>query len=396
MKSILVKLFAYIILTSYSHDLYAQLVPGFNKEECRDMIALCCSFTFLNFYNDDSQIIPEGYVKIYNSEAIAMDNMYQVYRKNDMAVICFRGSTSKKISWLANFHVAMLPAKGRITGDLGEINYCFSKAADATVHGGYAMAIAYMESDLKEQILKLYYQGVRDVIITGHSQGGALANLMMALLDHHINDSLSEKVRYKTYSFAAPMVGNGIFVEDYNKRFCAKGLSYNIENTDDFVPGLPVKLYDDEDIATIVIDSFGSDDQFSFDELIQGIFISKFRDAFTNDLIVFSAYSRQQFKRSLGKKVEFPEVTGDMYYEKIGNTVELDPFEYPEILKDSSILEKPSYQNYVKKGKEKSRYYKKGRSGYQHKPYNYYVAINKKYFKEDYSRMNIKYLPEDL
>ena len=251
----------------------AQLNPGFNKEECKDMIALCCSFTFLELYNDDSQIIPEGYEKIYNSEAIAMDNIYQLYRKDDIAVICFRGSTSKKISWMANFHAAMLPAKGNITGDLGEINYCFSKIEGATVHGGYAMAIAYMASDLRREILKLHYQGVKDVIITGHSQGGALANLLLALLDHHINDSLVEKVRYKTYSFAAPMVGDELFVEDYNRKFCQTGLSYNIVNPADFVPNLPIELSEDE-IASKYVESFGSGDQhISFKELLIEIFI---------------------------------------------------------------------------------------------------------------------------
>lgn len=380
-------------------DTCAQLSSGFNKTECMEMMALCCSFTFLDLYNDDSQIIPDGYEKIYNSKAIAMDNMYQLYKKGDTAVICFRGSTTKRISWLANFHVDMLPAKGRITGDLGEIDYCFSNAACATVHGGYAIAIAHMSSDLKEHILKLHYQGVKDVIITGHSQGGALANLMTALLDHHINDSLINKVRYKTYSFAAPMVGNNIFVEDYNSRFCVTGYSYNIENIADFVPQLPVRL-NDENVVAYYLESCGTNDHPSLKKLIEGILISMFRNALTNDAIIFSAYSRKQFEMELGKNVEFPDVTHEIYYDKLDNVIELDPFEFPEILKDSSFLEKRSYQKWVKNGKQnqrkKNRYYKKGRSGYQHKPYNYYVNIIRKYFPEDYNKLDIKYLPENL
>ncbi|MEZ5108735.1 MAG: hypothetical protein R2829_07170 [Bacteroidia bacterium] len=32
--------------------------PGFNKEEMRDMIAICNSFTFIDLYKSDEAIIP--------------------------------------------------------------------------------------------------------------------------------------------------------------------------------------------------------------------------------------------------------------------------------------------------------------------------------------------------
>ena len=65
-----------------------------------------------------------------------------------------------------------------------------------------------------------------------------------------------------------------------------------------------------------------------------------------------STYSRKQIEKELGKKVDFPKVSGDIYYKKLGNRIELNIFEYPEILKDSSILEKRAYQNWVNNEKK--------------------------------------------
>ena len=76
-KYILYPLISVSFLIS-SLNICAQLKSGFVVEECRDMIALCNSYTFLEFYGNDSEIIPEGYKKVYNSEAIGMDNMYQI------------------------------------------------------------------------------------------------------------------------------------------------------------------------------------------------------------------------------------------------------------------------------------------------------------------------------
>jgi hypothetical protein len=58
MKAIFFFLFSIVGLQSY-----AQLEKGFKKEEARDMIAICNSFTFLELFNSDSLILPQGYKK---------------------------------------------------------------------------------------------------------------------------------------------------------------------------------------------------------------------------------------------------------------------------------------------------------------------------------------------
>lgn len=45
---------------------------------------------------------------------------------------------------------------------------------------------------------------------------------------------------------------------------------------------------------------------------------------------------------------------------------------------------------------EDGKYYKKEPSFFQHKPYNYYVAILKEYFSREYRALDRLYLPENL
>ena len=93
----------------------AQFKEGFSKQEVRDMVAITNSFTFIDIYNSDEEIIPDGYEKEYTSGVFGMDNRYQIYTREDFAIINLRGSTDKKVSWLENFYSAMIPAKGVIT-----------------------------------------------------------------------------------------------------------------------------------------------------------------------------------------------------------------------------------------------------------------------------------------
>jgi hypothetical protein len=78
---------------------FGQIQPGFEKQEARDMIALCNSFTFMELYNSDSKIIPAHYEKVYTSGIFGMDNKFQIYRKGKVAVINLRGSTDDMSSW---------------------------------------------------------------------------------------------------------------------------------------------------------------------------------------------------------------------------------------------------------------------------------------------------------
>ncbi len=77
-------------------------------------------------------------------------------------------------------------------------------------------------------------QGKLKMYITGHSLGGALATLMSAWF---MDNNYANKFRMKTYTFAAPSVGNESFVNRY--RLMINGVnaeSHRVVNSKDIVP----------------------------------------------------------------------------------------------------------------------------------------------------------------
>ncbi len=118
------------ILVSFSA--YAELKPGFDKNEARDMIALCNSYTFLDLYGSDAEIIPNDYKKIYTSATFGTDNKYQIYLHGDVAVINFRGSTDKQISWMQNMYSSMIPARNSMVINGEKFTYCFERNKNST------------------------------------------------------------------------------------------------------------------------------------------------------------------------------------------------------------------------------------------------------------------------
>ena len=96
------KFVLFILLTSIGTTSFAQFQKGFDNEEVKACIAICNSYTFQDLYESDHNILPKSYHKIYTSEVVGLDNMFQVYKKDKVGVISFRGSTSKFASWVEN------------------------------------------------------------------------------------------------------------------------------------------------------------------------------------------------------------------------------------------------------------------------------------------------------
>jgi hypothetical protein len=377
----------------------AQPGNGFNKKEATEMIALCNSFSFIEIYNSDAAILPKGYEKIYSSGVFGMDNKYEIFKKGDTAVVSFRGSTSKKLSWLENANSAMVPAKGviRISGEY--FNYCFARDTAAAVHCGYALGMAYLSKDLLYHINVLNNQGIYNIIITGHSQGGALANLLRAYLENLSHYEISKKNIFKTYAFAAPMVGNKAFIVEYNSRYCSNNSSFNVVIPSDPVPDMPFSYNDGnymkENLSTLIFEK----DSFSAKRMVTDIFFNAFGKRLNNGVKKLSNTISGNISKDLGT-VEMPAYDQEINYSRIGNRIEISAVTYPKILKDSSILQNDSLMAIYKRGPDgnflNKELYKKEPWAYQHQPYNYYVSILKTYFPSQYAILRKKYLPENL
>jgi hypothetical protein len=378
---------------------FGQIQPGFEKQEARDMIALCNSFTFMELYNSDSKIIPAHYEKVYTSGIFGMDNKFQIYRKGKVAVINLRGSTDDMSSWLENMYASMIPANGTIKTAGETFAYSFAKDTSAAVHAGYALGIVYLSNDIKYHINNLNRDGIYAFIITGHSQGGSLAIMLRAYLENLPEGVISPKNKFKTYAFAHPMVGDKEFSAEYNKRFCINETGYSVVNPKDLVPKFPLAYNDENYVADNLMKLF--DDKESFDPrrlALEGV-LNRFESFIGKSMQYMGNSISEQLKRELGH-VEMPAFVKEINYSKIENRVEIPPVEYPLILKDPTILKNDSLMAVLPrddKGNFTDRnLYEKEGIFYQHKPYNYYVSLLKTFFPKDYDALELKFLPENL
>ncbi|MGB0915230.1 MAG: lipase family protein, partial [Crocinitomicaceae bacterium] len=196
-------LIIFALALSITH-VHSQINSGFNPQEAKDLIAICNSYTYLDLEGDDSEIIPAGYIRTYDSPVYGMDNKFQIYTKGKTGVINFRGSTDKKSSWLENFYSAMIPVEGDVIIGGKEFNYKFGKDTSSGVHSGYVLGLAYLHEDLIQQVKNLNKKGIYNIYIAGHSQGGALAILTRSYFHHLPVSRMSRKNKFKVYAFAQP------------------------------------------------------------------------------------------------------------------------------------------------------------------------------------------------
>jgi hypothetical protein len=194
------------------------------------------------------------------------------------------------------------------------------------------------------------------------------------------------------------MTGNKNFAKEYNKRFGNGGTSFNIVNEADIIPTFPVN-YNDTNYIRDNVNSlvFGSD--FSVKKML----LEGGARLFDDKLSQLMGYVGKSANKKIGREVsefELPPSVKDINYFPLESRIELKEFEYPKILKDSSILQNDSLmQIYARDGDGNflnQKLYKSGSWTYQHKPHNYYVAILKTYFPAEYEALEKKYLPENL
>jgi len=388
------RIFLLSLFSTISLLLTAQLQAGFDAVEAREMIQLCNSYTYLDLYGSDKEIIPEGYVKEYTSPSLGMDNVFQVYRHGTIGVINFRGSTTKKTSWLENLYASMIPVKGTIEVNERKFKYKVGKDTASAVHAGYMLAISFLEEEVRNQIKRLNKNGVFDIILTGHSQGGAIAQLMRAHLEEEPFYRVRNKNNFKVYAFANPMIGNRSFSNEYAHKFCDDGMSFVILNPDDFVPNMPINFKDgqswEEQLITLLTDS----DSFDGKEAAIGGFMSFFKGNIESMAKNLSERINKQLMKELGD-ISMPSYKQEINYVHTGNVILISPTEYPLELKDSSILNDKAALKKLKRNEdgtfENKSLYKKSSWMLQHKPYNYYTAILKEYFPEEYERLGQKY-----
>ncbi|SEI62699.1 Lipase (class 3) [Dyadobacter koreensis] len=218
------------------------LKPGFDKSEYIELMRM-----HARLYDTTKNTLPfpVHFNYAYRSPVMGMDNRWDLWvnDKSNVAVINLRGTTVNPVSWLQNFYAAMVPAKGELTlSNTFKFKYHLADNPRAAVHIGWLIGVAFLGTDILPRIDSCYKKGIKNFIIMGHSQGGALTYLMTShLYNLQKENVIAKDVRFKTYCSAAPKAGNTYYAYEYENMING-GWGINVINGADWVPQTPFSV----------------------------------------------------------------------------------------------------------------------------------------------------------
>lgn len=338
MKTIKYKTLAIgVILTLAFTRISAQeLKSGFDRVEYTDLLKINQkAHIALDKWNEPDEFpYPEHFNFAYRSPVVAFDNIWDLWmhKSKPIAVIAVRGSIQTEASFLANLYAAMIPAKGELQLDENfKFRYNLSNNPQAAVHVGWFVAMAYLSKTIEQKIDSCYKAGIRDFILTGHSQGGGITFLLNSYLENlKAEKRLPADIRFKTYCSAGPKPGNLFYAYEY-EHMTAGGWAYNIVNTADWVPDVPFSVQTVADFTPV--NPFGG-----AKEIIR-------KQKFPKNIALKYAYNKmskpseraqKNYQKFLGKMVSqavkkqipnfvTPEYYNSNYYVRAGSTIVLYP-----------------------------------------------------------------------
>lgn len=142
---------------------------------------------------------------------------YFIEQENDKLTVIFRGTDSAKdLFWDSAICQRALHSRR-------------GKPKKSKVHRGFLTA--YEASGVSETIGFFITPLIKNIVVTGHSYGAALAVLCAADLQ-----SRFPELRYKVIVFGCPRVGNHAFCSAYNRRLPR---TLRVENGNDAVTKVP-------------------------------------------------------------------------------------------------------------------------------------------------------------
>eukprot|EP00296_Roombia_truncata_P000222 JP435887.1.p1 GENE.JP435887.1~~JP435887.1.p1 ORF type:complete len:315 (+),score=59.64 JP435887.1:1-945(+) len=159
----------------------------------------------------------KGFKVTYQSPANKFDTVVFVGWIENQIVISFRGSRSIK-NWIENLHLI-------------KVDTVHELCSTCKVHGGFKESYDIVKDDIVNAVFALKTEKPNaDILVTGHSLGGAEATLCAVDLTFHHNLSVN------IITFGSPRVGNNVFAQffqdlmPHHQRWVNKG---------DIVPHLP-------------------------------------------------------------------------------------------------------------------------------------------------------------
>ncbi|GAM26207.1 hypothetical protein SAMD00019534_093820, partial [Acytostelium subglobosum LB1] len=188
------------LLLSYNAYCPESVITSWNCQRCQD----------------DFSIVSNPIV-IYNNST---DTLCYVATYGETVFVAFRGSTDIS-SWITNMKF---------------FQTSYPKVAGGEVHLGFYEAYMSVQADV-QNALSYHLKNCpscTNIVVTGHSLGGALATLCMADVVEWFS-----ALPTMSYTFGSPRVGNIIFEEYYNS---IQPNTWRVVNQKDIVPHVPPQI----------------------------------------------------------------------------------------------------------------------------------------------------------
>lgn len=338
------RLFLFLGCLFWASGLSAQqLRPGFDGKEYRELLEIFMQQ--VDTAKSDMIPVPARSRHLYRSPESDLKNRWDLWKRTDgVGIICIRGTVSEVPSWLENVYAAMVPAKGEIQLDKNHVfRFNLAKDPKATVHVGWTIGLGDLAPTIVEKVKEQYATGVREFLLMGHSQGGALAFLTRSYLaDLMEKGELPKDLRFKTYCSAAPKPGNLYYAYDFE--FLTRGgWAFTVLNSKDWVPETAFSLQ--------TLSDFNDVNPFKDIKSIlkkQKFFVRLYGNKVYNNLNRSTRKSERRFRKYLGKvmysqiKKFKPDLVQPNYaevhnYTRAGVPVVLEPDDkYPGMFPDNS------------------------------------------------------------
>jgi hypothetical protein len=237
------KIAVLLLVSLFTVNVKAQLKAGFDPQEYMEMLRASKQQSETALKKDKTPA-PIHFKQVYQSPIGPLKNRWDLFTNGETAAIIIRGTTAEQSSWMENFYAAMVPATGQLhIDDSTTFKYHLAQNPKAAVHVGWLIGMAYLSQTIVPQINKLYTdQHIKNFIVFGHSQGGAIAYLLRSYLaDLQDQKIIPADIVFKTYCSAPPKPGNTYYAYDY-EYLTRGGWGLAVVNTLDWVPETPFSV----------------------------------------------------------------------------------------------------------------------------------------------------------
>ena len=330
----------FLSFLSLNNSYSQKLSPGFDPVEYKNLLLITAAQGMPGSSSNLPK--PDGYELVYTSPTVGLDNLWTMWlREDSVCVISIRGTTLQMDSWSEDFYAAMVPAQGTIIISPENIfSYKLAEHPDAHVHSGWLIGLGTLVPTIIEQINVWHEKGMKEFIILGHSQGGAITYLLTSYLHYYGTGQIPDDVKFKTYSSAPPKPGNVYYSYDYDN-ITRGGWALRVYNSEDWVPQMPITIQTMSDFAPI--NPFSLEDSLTAKMgFLDKIFFDLLLDFISGKL----DDSRDILREILGNVIYDKSIS--KYLPQIGQPVYSETMNYYPCGVPVVLMVTPGYYDYVK------------------------------------------------